>query len=160
MRMAFAALAYTQSCLNPIVYAFVSKGFRQSFVDAVTHWCHAKRHGSHAAYNAVIARRNGHCVDVRRDTLQCSTRVTVSHSTTIRRYEVEGGRRKVSTVDAAMVGHRTPYDLQIRTPVHSPTQSHDSLKVPNSTNTSGTPRSAKSTGKEVYFSLASTDDKM
>ncbi len=38
MRMTFAAMAYTQSCLNPVVYAFMSKNFRQSFTAAWHAW--------------------------------------------------------------------------------------------------------------------------
>lgn len=35
MRMAFFALSYVNSCVNPIVYAFLSKNFRESFKYAI-----------------------------------------------------------------------------------------------------------------------------
>ncbi|KAK6178970.1 hypothetical protein SNE40_011436 [Patella caerulea] len=35
MRMAFFLLSYVNSCVNPIVYAFLSKNFRQSFIFAI-----------------------------------------------------------------------------------------------------------------------------
>jgi hypothetical protein len=57
MRMTFAALAYTQSCLNPIVYAFVSRGFRQSFGDAVHGWCRKRQRAASAGSCAVATAR-------------------------------------------------------------------------------------------------------
>lgn len=41
MRQAFANLAYLHSCLNPIVYTFMSKAFRDQFCAVVTRlfWC-------------------------------------------------------------------------------------------------------------------------
>ena len=35
IRMAFALMSYFNSCVNPIVYAFMSKNFRQSFKHAL-----------------------------------------------------------------------------------------------------------------------------
>ena len=35
IRMAFALMSYFNSCVNPIVYAFMSKNFRQSFKNAL-----------------------------------------------------------------------------------------------------------------------------
>lgn len=35
MRMTFNAMAYLNSCVNPIVYGFMSKNFRESFLNAL-----------------------------------------------------------------------------------------------------------------------------
>jgi hypothetical protein len=35
MRQAFSLMAYANSCVNPIVYAFMSRNFRESFVNSL-----------------------------------------------------------------------------------------------------------------------------
>ncbi|CAH1773989.1 unnamed protein product [Owenia fusiformis] len=39
MRLAFSLMAYCNSCVNPIVYAFMSKNFRESFKQALKSCC-------------------------------------------------------------------------------------------------------------------------
>ena len=39
MRQLFAGLAYFHSCVNPLVYAFMSKAFRNQFQTVVCRWC-------------------------------------------------------------------------------------------------------------------------
>ena len=45
LRLTFSLLAYFNSCVNPVVYAFMSKNFRQSFAGAVPccWWCFRDR---------------------------------------------------------------------------------------------------------------------
>ncbi|KAK3590831.1 hypothetical protein CHS0354_012426 [Potamilus streckersoni] len=42
IRIAFSLMAYTNSCVNPIVYGFMSKNFRKSFQHALC-FCWSKR---------------------------------------------------------------------------------------------------------------------
>ena len=44
LRQAFAIMAYTNSCVNPIVYAFMSKSFRESFQVALCSCFHSNTH--------------------------------------------------------------------------------------------------------------------
>ena len=43
-RQAFAVMAYANSCVNPVVYAFMSKNFRDSFRHAIFACCPRRAH--------------------------------------------------------------------------------------------------------------------
>ncbi|XP_060077363.1 allatostatin-A receptor-like [Ylistrum balloti] len=43
MRLAFHLMSYANSCVNPIVYGFMSKNFRESFKKALSSCCKGKR---------------------------------------------------------------------------------------------------------------------
>ena len=44
MRQAFAVMAYCNSCVNPIVYAFMSRNFRESFKQTICVCASGDRH--------------------------------------------------------------------------------------------------------------------
>lgn len=44
VRQAFAVMAYANSCVNPVVYAFMSKNFRDSFRHAIFACCPRRAH--------------------------------------------------------------------------------------------------------------------
>ena len=46
MRQAFSLMAYANSCLNPIVYAFMSKNFRSSFQNTLYSFIRRKKGGT------------------------------------------------------------------------------------------------------------------
>ncbi|KAF4524434.1 hypothetical protein B566_EDAN013452 [Ephemera danica] len=55
MATAFHLMAYFNSCINPIVYGFMSRNFRESFHKALCRCCRSRRrnppHGVGSSYN-------------------------------------------------------------------------------------------------------------
>ncbi|VDP19250.1 unnamed protein product [Soboliphyme baturini] len=49
MRMTFAIMKFSNSCVNPIVYAFMSRHFRRTFVSVCGNVCCFKRHWKNSA---------------------------------------------------------------------------------------------------------------
>ncbi len=58
MRMAFALMAYANSCVNPIVYAFMSRNFRESFKYALCVCVHGKNYIRQYRYNRQMSTRD------------------------------------------------------------------------------------------------------
>lgn len=51
MRQVFSLMSYFNSCVNPCVYAFMSRNFRESFKYALCACARKERHGRNFRYN-------------------------------------------------------------------------------------------------------------
>ena len=106
LRQVFALLSYANSCVNPIVYAFMSRNFRESFRNAIYSCLPGKsgalRHHSQSR-NVSFQTRNSSIVYSRGPPLHTETTVLKTSPTEWNRYKLIPGGSAYDSGSEAML---------------------------------------------------------